>query len=71
MYFFYIYFVIILYVSILDNSVQVEVDVLEVVPEKPALGKAFKKEAKVVMEALAKFDSDSAAKMENDFNQKG
>lgn len=46
-------------------------DVLEIVPEKAALGKAFKKEAKVVMEALAKFDSEGASKMEEDFNQKG
>ncbi|KAK3728147.1 hypothetical protein QZH41_019460, partial [Actinostola sp. cb2023] len=58
-------------VAQVDLPEPIKVDVLELVPEKAALGKAFKKEAKTVLEAMAKFDNDSAAKMEEDFKQKG
>ncbi|RMX45527.1 hypothetical protein pdam_00008406 [Pocillopora damicornis] len=35
------------------------IDVVEIVPEKPAVGKAFKKEGKIVMDYLAQMDKDA------------
>ena len=45
--------------STLPNDVKEMVDVVEIVPAKPAIGKAFKKEGKTVMDYLAQMDKDS------------
>lgn len=46
-------------------------DVVEVVPEKPAIGKAFKKEGKIVMDYLAQMDKDSIKEFEEKLNGNG
>ena len=38
---------------------------VEIVPEKPAIGKAFKKEGKIVMDYLAQMDKDSIKEFED------
>lgn len=47
------------------------IDVVEIVPEKPAIGKAFKKEGKIVMEYLAQMDKDSIKEFEDKLNGNG
>ena len=47
------------------------IDVVEIVPEKPAIGKAFKKEGKLVMDYLAQMDKDSIKEFEDKLNEKG
>lgn len=47
------------------------VDVVEIVPEKPTIGKAFKKEGKIVMDYLAQMDKDSVKEFEDKLNEKG
>lgn len=47
------------------------VDVVEVVPEKPAIGKAFKKEGKVVMDYLAQMDRESIKEFEDKLTDSG
>ena len=41
------------------------VDVVEIVAAKPAIGKAFKKESKTVMDYLAQMDKDSIEAFED------
>ncbi|KAJ7365654.1 Glycine--tRNA ligase [Desmophyllum pertusum] len=47
------------------------IDVVEIVPEKPAIGKAFKKEGKIIMEHLAQMDKDSIKEFEDKLNSNG
>jgi len=47
------------------------IDVVEIVPEKPAIGKAFKKEGKIVMDYLAQMDKDSIKEFEDKLNGNG
>lgn len=47
------------------------VDVVEIVPEKPAIGKAFKKEGKTIMDYLAQMDKDSIKIFEDKLNGNG
>ena len=47
------------------------VDITEMVPNKAIMGKAFKKEAKVVMEKLAALSLDEISKNEAELNEKG
>ena len=47
------------------------VDVVEVVPEKPTIGKAFKKEGKVVMDYLAQMDKESIKEFEDKLTDSG
>ena len=47
------------------------VDVVEVVPEKPTIGKAFKKEGKVVMDYLAQMDKQSIKEFEDKLTDSG
>lgn len=47
------------------------VDVVEVVPEKPTIGKAFKKEGKVVMDYLAQMDKGSVKEFEDKLTDSG
>ncbi|CAH3017408.1 unnamed protein product [Porites evermanni] len=47
------------------------VDMVEVVPEKPTIGKAFKKEGKIVMDYLAQIDKDSVKEFEDKLNENG
>lgn len=47
------------------------VDVVEVVPEKPAIGKAFKKEGKLVMDYLAQMDKESIKEFEDKLTDSG
>lgn len=44
---------------------------VEVVPEKPAVGKAFKKEGKIVMDYLAQMDKESVKVFEDKLNENG
>ena len=50
---------------------KVTVDMLEVVPDKAALGKAFKKEAKLVMDYLAKLDKSGVDDLEQNLTETG
>ena len=50
---------------------QLTVDVVEVAPEKGVIGKQFRKEAKVIMEALAAFTSSQAGSAEKEAADKG
>ncbi|XP_044178844.1 LOW QUALITY PROTEIN: glycine--tRNA ligase-like [Acropora millepora] len=47
------------------------VDVVEVVPEKPTIGKAFKKEGKVVMDYLAQMGKESIKEFEDKLTDSG
>ena len=47
------------------------VDVVEIVPEKPTIGKAFKKEGKIIMDYLALMDKDSIKEFEDKLNGNG
>ena len=47
------------------------IDVVEIVPEKPAIGKAFKKEGKMVMDYLAQMDKDSIKEFEDKLSGNG
>ena len=47
------------------------VDVVEIVSEKPAVGKAFKKEGKVVMDYLAEMDKESIKEFEDKITDSG
>ena len=47
------------------------VDVVEIVPEKPAIGKAFKKEGKIIMDYLALMDKDSIKEFEDKLSGNG
>ena len=47
------------------------IDVVEIVPEKPAIGKAFKKDGKIVMDYLAQMDKDSIKEFEDKLTGKG
>lgn len=47
------------------------VDVVEIVPEKPTIGKAFKKEGKIVMDYLAQMDKDNVKEFEDKLNENG
>ena len=47
------------------------IDVVEIVPEKPAIGKAFKKEGKIVMDYLAQMDKDSIKEFEDKLTGNG
>ncbi|KAK2570478.1 Glycine--tRNA ligase [Acropora cervicornis] len=47
------------------------VDVVEVVPEKPTIGQAFKKEGKVVMDYLAQMDKESIKEFEDKLTDSG
>lgn len=47
------------------------VDMVEIVPEKPAIGKAFKKEGKIVMDFLAQMDKDGIKEFEDEINANG
>ena len=53
------------------NFSQVSVDVVEVVLNKPIVGKAFKKEAKVVTEHVSKLNDEQTTQLENDINSNG
>ena len=44
---------------------------VEIVPEKPAIGKAFKKEGKIVMDYLAQMDKDSIKEFEDKLTGNG
>ena len=46
-------------------------NVVEVVADKAAIGKAFKKEAKVVMEYIGKLNDDEKTQLEKSLNEKG
>ncbi|EDO45824.1 predicted protein [Nematostella vectensis] len=58
-------------VAQVDLPEPVKVDVVEVVPDKAILGKAFKKQAKEVMEKLTTLDSKGAKQLEDALNEKG
>lgn len=47
------------------------IDVVEIVPEKPVVGKAFKKEGKIVMDYLAQMDKDAIKAFEDKLNENG
>ena len=47
------------------------VDVVEVAPEKGVIGKQFRKEAKVIMDALAALSSSQAEAAEKEATEKG
>lgn len=47
------------------------VDVVEIVPEKPTIGKAFKKEGKIVMDYLAQMEKDRVKEFEDKLNENG
>ena len=47
------------------------VDVVEIVPEKPVIGKAFKKEGKIVMDYLAQMDKEDVKEFEEKINANG
>ena len=47
------------------------IDVVEIVPEKPSIGKAFKKEGKIVMDYLAQMDKDSIKEFEDKLTGNG
>ena len=53
------------------DCVKEMIDVVEIVPEKPALGKAFKKEGKIVMDYLAQMDKDAIKAFEDKLNENG
>lgn len=55
----------------LTDDVQEMVDVVEVVPEKPTIGKAFKKEGKVVMDYLAQMGKESIKEFEDKLTDSG
>ena len=44
---------------------------VEIVPEKPAIGKAFKKEGKIIMDYLAQMDKDSIKEFEDKLDGNG
>ena len=52
-------------------TVKEMIDVVEIVPEKPAVGKAFKKEGKIVMDYLAQMDKDAIKAFEDKLNENG
>ena len=53
------------------DCVKEMIDVVEIVPEKPAVGKAFKKEGKIVMDYLAQMDKDAIKVFEDKLNENG
>lgn len=53
------------------DCVKEMIDVVEIVPEKPAVGKAFKKEGKIVMDYLAQMDKDAIKAFEDKLNENG
>ena len=55
----------------MTNCVKEMIDVVEIVPEKPAVGKAFKKEGKIVMDYLAQMDKDAIKAFEDKLNENG
>lgn len=59
------------FVLALNRNFKEMVDMVEVVPEKPTIGKAFKKEGKIVMDYLARMDKDSVKEFEDKLNEKG
>ena len=59
------------FVLALNHNFKEMVDVVEIVPEKPTIGKAFKKEGKIVMDYLAQMDKDSVKEFEDKLNEKG
>ena len=46
-------------------------DVVEIVPDKAVFGKAFKKEAKMVMDYLAELDGSAIKQFEEKLNSSG
>ena len=59
-----------MFVIALDSD-QVTREFTELMPVKNILGKAFRQEAKVIMESLAKMDPETIAQVEEAFNNKG
>lgn len=55
----------------MTSDIQEMVDMVEIVPEKPAIGKAFKKEGKIVMDFLAQMDKDGIKEFEDEINANG
>ncbi|XP_066921530.1 glycine--tRNA ligase-like [Clytia hemisphaerica] len=58
-------------VAMVDLAEPVSMDVVEVVLNKPIVGKAFKKEAKVVTEHVSKLNDEQTAQLESDINSNG
>lgn len=46
-------------------------DVVECLPQKSVLGKAFKQDAKIIMEHLSKLDASAVAELEQALSDKG
>ena len=59
------------FVLALNRNFKEMVDVVEIVPEKPTIGKAFKKEGKIVMDYLAQMDKASVKEFEDKLNENG
>ena len=47
------------------------IDVVEIAPQKGVVGKAFKKDAKVLMEHLAKMTNEEAEAFDKNMQEKG
>jgi len=58
-------------VAMVDLPEPISVDVVEVVLEKPKVGKAFKKDAKLVSEHIANLAEEQVTKLESDLNSSG
>lgn len=56
---------------ILDTMLHVSVDMVEAVMDKASVGKAFKKNAKTVSDALAKMNGNEIEELENAMNSNG
>jgi len=58
-------------VAMVDLEEPVSVDVVEVVLEKPVVGKAFKKESKIVTEYIAALSTEEVDVLEKNLNENG
>ena len=57
-------------VEFLDYRLHRVIDVIEVIPQKGIVGKAFKKDAKFVMEHLASLTEDQVVELEKALKEK-
>ena len=53
------------------TTFQIKVDVVDIVTDKASIGKAFKKEAKVIMDCLGKLTDDEKSQLEKSLNEYG
>ena len=64
-------FLVVNFFMILDTIMHVSVDVVEAVMDKASVGKAFKKNAKTVCDAVAKMNGGELEELENAINSNG